>query len=543
VTAAELVFTGGTVITMDPKVGDVEALAVSGERIAATGSDAHDLIGPGTEVIDLAGRAVLPGFQDAHVHAVWAGLELGTCDLSSASSLDEYRAKITAYVRENPDESWITGGGWAMEKFPERWPTRRQLDALVPDRPVILANTSHHGAWVNTRALQLAGITSATPDPADGRIEREPDGTPSGMLHEGAVDLVRRLVPPPDEDTVLRGLLRAQSVLHSVGITAWQDAIVGGFSGHPDVSAAYLVAAESGLLTARVRGALWWDRSSGAEQIPSLVERRARLGAGRFKADTVKIMQDGTVEHLTAAVSVPYRDDCGCATDNTGISFVDPEALKLYVTELDALGFQVHFHALGDRGARESLDAVETARDRNGDQGNRHHIAHLEVVNPHDIARFAELGVTANLQPLWAAHEPQIDTYATPFLGGDLAAWQYPFGDLHRSGAHLACGSDWPVSSPNPLDGIHVAVNRILLGFDEPAFLAHQRLDLRTALRAYTTGSAHVNGLDATGVLAPGNLADLVVLDRDPFAVEPGEIGSLRVEATYVGGVPVYSAS
>ncbi|MQY07381.1 amidohydrolase [Actinomadura macrotermitis] len=538
---ADLVFTGGTVLTMDPARPRADALAVTGERITAVGrADAERLTGPGTEVVDLAGGALLPGFQDAHVHAVFGGLELNACDLTGTVDLAEYRRRIAAYAAAHPERAWITGGGWSMESFPGGLPTRQMLDEIVADRPVFLANRDHHGAWANTRALELAGITAATPDPADGRIEREPDGGPSGMLQEGATALVGRHAPQATQEELVAALLRAQQLLHSLGVTGWQDAILGEFGGHPDVSGAYLEAAGRGLLTARVNGALWWDRERGAEQIPELVERRARLRAGRFRAGTVKIMQDGIAENFTAAMSVPYTDGCGCSTANAGLSFVDPDALKGHVTALDALDFQVHFHALGDRAVREALDAVEAALAANGPRGNRHHLAHLQVVHPDDVPRFARLGAIANLQPLWAAHEPQMDELTIPFLGGDLAQWQYPFADLLRAGAELAAGSDWPVSSPVPLEGIHVAVNRVAPGEDLPPFLPHQRLAVDVALAAYTAGSAHVNGHDDTGTLRPGMLADLVVLDRDPAAVPPEEIAATRVGATYVAGGRVF---
>jgi predicted amidohydrolase YtcJ len=540
---ADLVFISGAVLTMDPSSPRATALAVSGARIVAVGGDeeVRELVGPGTRVVDLAGRALLPGFQDAHVHPVYAGLELGACDLSGTTELGEYRRRIAAYAAARPDRPWITGAGWSMESFPGGLPTRQLLDELVPDRPVLLTNRDHHGAWANTRALELAGVTASTPDPADGRIEREPDGTPSGMLQEGAVVLVGRVVPEPTGQDLLAGLERAQRLLHSYGITAWQDAILGSYGGHPDVSEVYLTAAERGLLTARVNGALWWDRDAGAEQVPSLVERREALRHGRFRADSVKIMQDGVAENFTAAMTAPYLDSCGCATGNSGLSFVDPVALREHVTRLDALDFQVHFHALGDRAVREALDAVEAAREANGQRGNRHHLAHLQVVHPDDIGRFAQLGAVANLQPLWAAHEPQMDELTIPFLGPERAAWQYPFQDLHHSGARLAAGSDWPVSSAAPLEGIHVAVNRVEPGGDpERIFLPNQRLDLTTALTAYTAGSAYVNGLDDTGTLRPGHLADLVVLDRDPYGVSAGELAELRVEATYVDGRCVF---
>ncbi|MFJ6564188.1 amidohydrolase [Streptomyces sp. NPDC091412] len=544
-TKADLVFTRGPVHTGDPARTRASSLAVTGDRITAVGHDeVRELIGPRTEVVDLSGKLLLPGFQDSHIHAVYGGMELAECDLSGTVGVDEYLRRIREFADAHPDSGWITGGGWSMESFEGGLPTRQLLDSVVPDRPVYLVNRDHHGAWANTRALELAGVTRDTPDPDDGRIEREGDGTPSGVLQEGATGLVARLVPAKTAADRLDGLLRAQRLLHSLGITGWQDALLGEFNGQPDPSDAYLTAAREGTLTARVNGALWWDRGRGSDQIPELVSRRAELSHGRFRAGSVKIMQDGIAENFTAAMTSPYLDGCGCATANNGLSFVDPVALRSYVTELDALDFQVHFHALGDRAVREALDAIEAARTANGRRATRHHLAHLQVVHPDDVPRFARLGAIANIQPLWAAHEPQMDELTIPFLGPERAARQYPFGSLLRAGATLAAGSDWSVSSPDPLAGIHVAVNRMQPGAtDGRVFLPEQRLDLATAVAAYTAGSAHVNGLDDTGTLRPGHLADLVVVDRDIFTAPAEEIHTARVLRTYVGAALVHSAS
>lgn len=544
-TKADLVFTHGPVHTGDSARTRASSLAVTGERIMAVGHDeVRELVGPRTEVVDLSGKLLLPGFQNAHIHAVYGGMELAECDLSGTVGVDEYLRRIREFADDHPESTWITGGGWSLESFEGGLPNRQLLDSVVPDRPVYLVNRDHHGAWANTRALELAGVTRDTPDPADGRIEREVDGTPSGVLQEGATGLVARLVPAKTAADRLDGLLRAQRLLHSLGITGWQDALLGEFNGQPDPSDAYLAAAREGTLTARVNGALWWDRGRGPDQIPELVSRRAELNHGRFRAGSVKIMQDGIAENFTAAMTSPYLDACGCATANSGLSFVDPVALRSHVTELDALDFQVHFHALGDRAVREALDAIEAARAANGRRATRHHLAHLQVVHPDDIPRFAQLGAIANIQPLWAAHEPQMDELTIPFLGPERAAWQYPFGSLLRAGATLAAGSDWSVSSPDPLAGIHVAVNRMEPGAaDGRVFLPEQRLDLATAVAAYTAGSAHVNGLDDTGTLRPGHLADLVVLDRDIFTAPTEEIHTARVLRTYVSGVLVHSSS
>ncbi|WP_326693640.1 amidohydrolase [Streptomyces sp. NBC_01387] len=540
---ADLVLTGGPVLTLDAARSRATTVAVTGDRITAVGHDeVRELIGPKTEVVDLAGRLLIPGFQDAHVHPVAAGLELTQCDLTGARTATETLEAVGAYALAHPDREWITGGGWTMEAFEGGTPTRELLDAVVSDRPVYLPNCDHHGAWVNSRALELAGITRDTPDPADGRFERDSSGTPTGMLQEGAMDQVARLVPQSTAADRLAALLHSQRLLHSHGITAWQDAMVGANLGMADASDAYLTAARDGSLTARVVGALWWDRERGAEQIPELAARRAALSHGRFRADSVKMMLDGVAETGTAALLDPYLDNCGCATANRGTSFIDPELLPSYVTELDSLGFQVHFHALGDRAVRQALDAVEAARAANGHSDTRPHLAHLQVVHPDDIGRFRELGAVANIQPLWAAHEPQMDELTIPFLGTERAAWQYPFGALLGAGATLAAGSDWPVSSADPIQGIHVAVNRVIPGGTDPVFLPEQRIGLTAALAAYTAGSAYANHLDDTGSIRAGALADLTVLDRDPYAGPPEEIGGTGVALTYVGGRRVHAA-
>ncbi|WP_033340517.1 amidohydrolase [Catenuloplanes japonicus] len=527
--AERTVFTGGHAF-----IGGADVrvdVAVEGDRITEVGEGLR-----GGDVVDLDGGLLTPGFQDAHVHPIAGGVQLLRCDLQDLGTAGEYLEAIARYAAAHPTLEWIIGGGWSLEAFPGGTPTRHALDAIVPDRPVFLPNRDSHGAWVNTRALELAGIRAATPDPADGRIEREPDGFPAGTLHEGAAGLVGRLVPPTTDAELDAGLRAGQELLFSVGVTAWQDAWVGpGLHGHGDLLPVYLRAAESGGLTARVSGALWWERDRGLEQLDELRERRT--ARGRFTARTVKIMQDGVAENFTAAMTAPYRNGCG-----SGLSFVDPELLKDYVTRLDAADFQVHVHALGDRAVREALDAIGAARAANGPRGNRHQLAHLQVVHPDDHGRFAELDVIANVQALWACHEPQMDELTLPFLDPVLAARQYPFADLARAGARLAAGSDWMVSSPDPLRAAHVAVNRTAPG--EPAdrpFLPDQALTLGAFLTAYTEGSAFASHRDdVTGRIAPGMLADLAVLDRNPFARPAAEIGLTRVRSTYVGGSRVY---
>lgn len=505
--------------------------------------------GPGrapgrAEPVDLGGGTLLPGFIDAHAHPVFAGDQLRHCDLRQASTARGYAELVAAYAAGHPDEEWITGGGWSMDAFPGGVPTRDLLDAVAGDRPVFLPNRDGHGAWVNTRALALAGIDRSTPDPADGRIERDAGGEPAGMLQEGAADLVARLLPEVTGDDWYQALLAAQQHMFSLGVTGWQDAIVGDYNGAADPFGAYRRAAAAGTLKATVVGALWWDRHRGLDQLAELAERRSLAGSGRFRATSVKMMLDGVAETHTAAMLEPYLDRDGCHTGGCGLDFIDPDELPRYVTALDRDGFQVHFHALGDRAVRHALDAVAAARRASG-RGPRHHLAHLQVVHPDDIPRFAPLGATANIQPLWATHEPQMDELTIPFLGERRAGWQYPFRSLQAAGAALCAGSDWPVSSPNPLWGAHVAVNRNLParagGRDGEPFLPGQRIGLASILAAYTSGSARVNGLDrASGSIAPGFDADFAVVDADLAHLPAGDIYQAAVTQTWITGRLAY---
>jgi predicted amidohydrolase YtcJ len=529
---ADLIFVNGDVYTVDAARSWSRAVAVRDGAIAAVGTDdeIRDLAGSGTEVIDLTGKMLVPGFQDAHVHPVGGGLDMLQCDLNETDSLEEYQRIIAAYVASHADEPWVLGGGWSQDAFPRGCPPKEALDAVVSDRPVYLPNRDGHSTWVNSKALELANITADTPDPKDGRIERNPDGTPQGTLHEGAGSLVLQHAPEPDDALIYQGLLEGQAYLHSFGITGWQDAIVDATSHYRNYDA-YLTAAGRADLTGRVVGALWWDRAKGLEQIDDLVALRAGGQAGRFAATSIKIKH-------------------GHPTDNRGLSMVEPELLKEAVTRLDALGFQVHFHALADRAVREALDAIEAARTANGFNDLRHHLAHIQIVHPDDLPRFRTLGALANAQPLWAAHEAQMDDLTIPFLGTPRWTWQYPFGSLVRHGATLVMGSDWSVSSPNPLEEMHVAVNRQMPSSypfrvdNTEVFLPDERIDLATALAAFTMGSAYANHREHdTGSIEVGKRADLAVLDRNVFAHPVDEIAGARCLQTYVDGARVFSAA
>ncbi|AYG03258.1 amidohydrolase [Gryllotalpicola protaetiae] len=547
---ADLIFRGGRLFTAG-LTGSIESdVAVRDGRIVAVGPSAAALGGPTTEVVDARGRLLMPGFIDAHVHPVQAGVELLQCELGEATDAAQALALIGEYARAHPAEEWILGGGWAMAWFPGGNPTAAALDAIVGDRPVALSNRDHHGLWVSSAALRLAGITASTPDPADGRIERRADGAPSGMLHEGAAALLDGVLPEVSADLAYRGLLAAQARMHSFGVTGWQDAMIGGYiDAGARFGAAYLRAAARGELTARVTGALWLPRDATRSSVGALVAVReqCRADPSQLAFGAVKIMMDGVAENRTAALSQPYLDGHGHATGESGIGFFDPEVLKALAVDLEAAGFDLHFHALGDRAVTEALDAIEAARAVNGIRDTRHQLAHLQMVRADDVPRFARLGAAANIQSLWASHEPQFDELTVPFIAPELIARTYPFGDLERAGARFAAGSDWPVTSPDPLAAVRVAVTRV--SDDAPAGAgplggAAQRLSLASALTAYTAGSAWVNRREhETGRIESGFLADLALLDRDPFALPPEEIDSARVLGTWIGGRQVFAAA
>ena len=538
---ADLVITGADVYTMDAARRWAGAVAIVGDRIVAVGTEQHvrERFPDAKEVLHLPGRMVLPGFQDSHLHAPFAGRYRLHVSLHDLPGVDAYREAVASYARANPEVPWIFGGGWLMAHFPGGTPTKELLDDIVPDRPVYLLNRDVHGAWVNTKALEVAHITRETPDPWDGRIERDgTTGEPTGTLHEGAAYSFADIhLPPPPREEWERAILLAQEHLHSLGITGWQDAWV-----TPATEEAYRSLAERGDLTARVVGALWWDRHRGPEQVEELVARRDRGSSENFHPTTVKIMCDGVLENHTGAMLRPYCDAAGHETDETGISYLDHDQLVEAVTALDQEGFQVHMHAIGDRAVRNGLDACEAARKANGSRDARHHIAHLQVIHPDDVPRFRELGVIANCQPYWAQHDPQMDELTVPFLGPERASLQYPFASLHAAGATLAFGSDWSVSTANPLEEMEVAIRRADPSAREAApFLPDQRLPLHLSLAAFTNGSATVNHDDEAGSIEEGNRADLVVLDCNLFDAHDATVADARVEHTIAAGRVVHS--
>ena len=536
--SADLVLRGGAIYTVNPQQAWAQALAIDDGRVVFVGgnADVEAFVGGDTQIVELGGRMVIPGMQDAHVHPISSGVEALMCDLNAAETLDGYIEIVRAYAEANPNEAWVQGGGWSMSVFgPGALAAKEVLDAVVPDRPVYLSSADYHTAWVNSRALEIAGITADTPDPVDGRIDRDANGEPVGSLQEGAAHLVSRHLPPLTLEGRLDGLRYAIDMLNGYGITALQSANVS----EEDLQA-YAQLRDSGELTMRAITAQWWQRDRGMEQIAEMVDRRARFTGGRLDAGSVKIMQDGVMENYTAAMLEPYLID----GEPKGIPMVEPEALKSIVSALDAEGFQVHFHAIGDAAIRQSLDAVAQARADNGPDGGRHHISHLQLIDEADIPRFAELGVAANFQPLWAYPDAYITDLTLPYIGEARGKWLYPINSVLQSGGRLAFGSDWSVSTANPFPQIEVAVRRIGPNEgDGPSLNPEQAISLGAAIEAFTLGAAWVNGLEAdTGSLEVGKLADLAVLDQNLFEIPPHDLSEVKVVLTLLEGEVVHGA-
>jgi predicted amidohydrolase YtcJ len=517
--------------------------------IAAIGPEARlaEQRDTATAVRDAGGASLLPGFHDTHVHPPMAGSSLLGIDLMPVHDAEKYLRIIADYAAAHPELDTIVGVGWYGDVFPGGFPTRSLLDAIVPDRPVILTSHDGHGVWVNSRALEAAGVAPDVADPSGGHFVRDEHGTLTGVLLDTAMQALNPIIPAPEPGFLEDAVLAAQRRLHSVGVTTWHDAAVGTSELGPDSLDAYLSLERQGALTARVVLCQWWDRDRGLEQLAELEARRERVAAqtARIAAGTVKIMQDGMIENHTAALLDDYSDHAGFRGD----SFIPPEQLATIVAELDARGFDVHLHAVGDRAVRECLDAVAHARSLNGPEGGRHQLAHLDVVDTADIDRFAELDVTVNAQLLWARTDAEIVERKLPMMGADRAERHFPFETLRAHGARIVAGSDWPVSDPNPLWAMHTGTTRLApatdphatgLALTEP-LLASEALPPATVLDAYTATAAWIGRREATtGRLRPGFAADLVLLDRD---ISDGtSFDAARVAETFIDGRTVYRA-
>jgi predicted amidohydrolase YtcJ len=529
VPAADRVFLSGRIWTADPSRPRAQALAVSGDRIVAVGTDeeVRRFAGPATAIVDLHGRFVAPGFNDAHLHF----LVVDTVDLTGAASVEDVQGRVRTYATAHTERPWVNGRGWVYGAFPGGLPDRRQLDAVVADRPAFMTSYDGHSAWANSRALQMAGITRDTPDPDHGVIVRDLNGEPTGALKESASRLVARLVPPPTDEERYAALKRRLDEAVSYGLTSAQNATIPA----ADLPAYERVAAEGGLKV-RFYFALPMVKDIAADELARYKALRAKYPGPLMKFGAVKGFVDGVVESKTAAVLEPYPGG------GTGELNWTPADLDRTVALYDREGFQIFLHAIGDRAIRISLDAYERAARTNGTSGRRHRVEHIEAPTRADIARFKPLGVIASTQALFA--NPDQNTYEVyaPTLGPDRASRAMAFRSLDEAGAVQAFGSDSPVFSMEVLRGIYCAATRMTPeGTPAGGWQPQERISAEAALRHFTRDAAYASFEEQRkGTLAPGMLADLVVLSDDIVTAEPAQILKTRVLLTVLGGRDTY---
>ena len=556
-THADTVFTGGNVVTVDDRLPRARAVAVSGDRIVFVGSDADvkSFIGPRTDVVNLSGRMLMPGIHDGHTHPIYGGRGLTNCNLDAKPlKLDAFLEKIEMCLQQTRDlepDGWLEVDGWEAIGMPGPLPTAADLDRLQTQRPVLVNSLDGHIAVANSRALAIGEVTKTTRDPADGEIVRDAGGEPNGRLYDGAMNLVADRIPQPTLRERQVALEAAFAEMTKRGITSFMDAY-----GVPSMFEGLAAVHRDGNLKLRAQMAVYVKPKELEDPVALLehLERvRKDVEAPGIRVPTVKLFYDGVIEYptQTAALLEPYLENSGTrrqprwsSSGSRGPTYVENGAAFPAIAALDASGWQVHVHAIGDRATRSALDAFEHARGINGDRGNRHTITHLELVDPVDFDRFAKLGVVANMQMQWAERDAYTVDRLRPNLGDNRWKHLYPAGSLARSGATLSGGSDWPVDPLLPLRQIEFAVNRtadeIYPGDPEPLF-GNQALSLEESIRIHTLNSAYqLHQEEETGSITRGKLADLILTERDLFEIPLEEVSKTEVLLTMIGGEPVY---
>ena len=543
---ADVVLRNGKIYTADPARSVRQALAFTGNTIVAVGDDADvaPLIGPKTKVVDLAGKLVLPGLIDTHIHPIIGALNGAKCSLAGVkATIDTLKPVIKDCLAKDQGsaDEWFEAAQLDNYGFSA---TAKDLDTIETKRPVALWGNDGHTVWVNSRGLALLGVTAETPDIPGGKIARDAKGAPTGYFADRASIFVDEKIPsPPLEEKVALTAAELKR-MSAYGITSLMDAFV-----TPAEEAVWRKLYDTGRLPMRVRTAIYVaDPSDDSDEAVARLLAASKQGdvdPEFLRAGAVKVFADGVMEYpaQTAALLSPYLDENGKPTKHEGELYFDPERFARLVQKLDAAGLTVHVHAIGDRAVRASLDAFASARAANGDKDNRHQIAHLQLVDPADFPRFKELGVIADFQLEWAKREPATEGPLEPYLGPERYRYVYPAGSLHKAGATIIGGSDWDVSSYNPFRAFQTGVTRSGGNGQKPLNI-DERIPLETAIDAYTINAAYAMKQDkTTGSLEAGKRADLVVLDRDILTIDPETIDQTTVLATYLDGRLVHSAS
>lgn len=515
----------------------VSALAVRDGVIVAVGAEALALTSRADETVNLEGGYLSPSFADGHAHPLLGGLEGMGPRIRSCTSVPDIVEAVRSWARAHPEQDWILGASYDATLAPDGVFDAEWLDDAVPDRPVVLKSWDYHTVWVNSAALRAAGIDRNTPEPSLGRIVRRVDGSPRGTLMEaGAIDLVLKVAPGYSLEDRVKALESATARYAAAGVTWIQDAWV-----ELDDVPAYLTAASSGGLSAIINLAFrsdpqnWTDQPAQFDTARGLVRE---LGSPMLTANTVKFFLDGIIESRTAFMLAPYED----APGELGLPNWLPDELQEAMVRFDALGFQLHLHAIGDAAVQMALDALEVLQRRNGPRDRRPVIAHLQVVDPKDIPRLARLGVVANFEPLWACSDDVMQLLTIPRLGTPRAEHQYPIASLAKVGIPLSFGSDWPVTGHHPLPGLATAVTRQTADkLPTGGWIPTERVDVETALAAYTSGVSHQAFAEHEwGQLRPGMRADMTLLSANPMQVRQDQLADLEVLGTWLAGRPTY---
>ncbi|WP_129675732.1 amidohydrolase [Candidatus Chloroploca sp. Khr17] len=533
---ATLLVRNARIATLDPARPYAEAMAVVGERIAWLGSDADAATwhGPATKVLDAEGRRILPGLIDSHFHLLSGALSLGQLALEDAADLEEVQARLRTAATPLPPDAWLIGRGWKYRLFAGGETIHRHLlDAVVPDRPVFLTAFDGHTAWANTRALQMAGMLHGAETGSDfSTVVLDDAGFATGELRENeAMTLVSRLLPPVTDATRLALLRQALRQLAALGLTAIHN--MDGDE-HQVRLLQHLIANDE--LSLRVLLPLSLSPGDDPGRIKQWAATTGQLHGPYLRTSAVKLFMDGVVESKTALLLAPYADGSG----DLGVANYSFEEFVHLASTADALGLQVFVHAIGDAAVRQTLDGFAAIQHTNGRRDARHRIEHVELLDPADAPRFAELGVIAAIQPIHANFGLDPQNTWRRMSGPTRWPWGFAWRRLRDAGAHLALGSDWPVADASPLKGIHVALNREPLDHGLP----NQRLTLDEALAGYTTWAAYAGHRDDDlGQLTPGYLADFIILDRDPYSLPVEELATIKVILTIVGGKIIFTAS
>ena len=546
--STDLVFAGGHIYTADPANPRADAVVVRNEEIIHVGSlnEASSIATPDANWIDISGKMLLPGFHDAHVHTRLGGRSLTGCDVTSADNLDQL-SRMLRLCFSTSEKPWLIAEGLNLGFFGPAGPMLPWIDTLSTTKPVLLRASDGHSVSINSVALRVAGITKKTVTPVSGVIERDSGGSPAGTLRESAMDLVERHVPAESFAERRNMMQIAIQEMNRLGITSAFDAWVG----REDIDVYRDLDLGEGL-TVRIRAAIAYGHGAlftldSPEEYERLVSGSAQLATENFKLGAVKLFIDGVLEGETAALVSPYLGEKGGRGD---LTYTQSE-LNSIVIDLSERGMQVYTHAVGDGGVRSILDAFEAAQRAVGKSDLRHQISHLQLIHPDDYSRFSELGVVANFQALWALPDEWIMNLNLPVVGMERVQRMYPLASLSKAGATIVGGSDWNVSSLNPLEAIEVGLlrqdwtqNDRLVG-DTTSQIdtlnPDERVDLNTMLRAYTADAAWAMQQDKiTGSLMPGKRADLIVLSKDLFAIPPQQVSTVFVEQTYMDGNLVY---